>query len=132
MTVVVDSALSFLRGDTLSQAIAGLGDLTGYSKIWFTAKAGRADRDRAARIQVEIADGLLRINGKAPASADNGSIVISDLTDGDIVVTVAAVEMAKVEPFTGVWDVQALLGTTLVTLGAGMCDVSGDATRATS
>jgi len=96
--------ISRKRGDTWSISITGLGDLTGYTKIYFTIKENPGDAlsagedDDESIVQVclaspSVSDGLLYVNKAAPASpvvAADGSITIDDLTAGDITITVKA------------------------------------------
>ena len=132
--------LTIHRGDSLSVSFTDLGDLSDRHRIWFTVKRqGIAVADSASLIQVVEStgtgtDGLLYINGAAPDDAGNGSITIDDESDGDITITVEAVEMAKVPPgSTFFYDVQMLdTDGDVTTLISGGCTVVQDITRSTT
>ena len=120
--------LNIRRGDTLPAAFSGLGDITGYTDIWFTVKRDPSNADSAAEIQV-TGDGLAYINGVA-ATAANGSITVSDAAAGDISITVAAVETAKLAIRSGMYyDLQVKVGGVVSTIAAGRAHVIYDVTK---
>jgi len=139
--IIAGAKVTIHRGDTLVLPFPGLGDITGRSKIWFTVKEKRGDpADTAALIQVfetvgtGDVDGLLFINGAAAATIGNGSIVVDDAVAGDITITIAAVEVAKlVASNQRVYDVQMVTtGGVVTTLQLGDCVIAEDVSRVTS
>ena len=89
--------------------------------------------DTAADIQIDEATGLLYIMGVA-GTAGNGSIVVTDAAAGDLTITLAAVETAKLSDKGRFWyDIQWLSAAGAVTtLTKGRAHIVGDVTRATS
>ena len=135
---LVSSILTILRGDTLTVAITGLGDLTGWDELIFTVKQSVEDEDSASVLQVSKklagSDGLEIVDSDATVTAGNGSIVINDETEGDITITVKAVEIAKLPVFIGgVYDVQKedFIDDGVITLTSSTANVIGDVTRST-
>jgi len=127
------------RGDTWIQPITGLSDLTGYEKIWVTAREDRTDTDAQSAFQVLLSappdpgDGLQYINGAAAATPGNAAITITDLVGGDISVRIEAVETAKLGSTAKLrWDAQVYDGTDTETRRRGDLYVISDVTRATS
>lgn len=127
------------RGDSIVINITDTVDLTGWSKVWFTIKPQEGEyTDAQATLQILQAlsgdDGLLTINGREPNSSTNGSILVTDVLQGDITVTLAAVESAKMVESTKLkYDLQWMnsLGT-VQTLIAGNCSVVRDITETSS
>jgi len=133
-SAVSGSTITIVRGDTVSIAIAGLGNLTGNSKVWFTCKTNYSDADTAAIIQVEKTAGLTYLNGAVAATATDGSLAVDVLLTGDITITLKAALTAVLSPVNGLlYDVQWLDGSGHIhTLTYGQCNVTGtpDITRA--
>lgn len=127
------SAMTVLRGDTLTVSWAGLGDLSARSKLWVTGKADKNHPDNAALFQVDESSGLLTINGETAATAANASLVVTDEDAGDVTLTIAGVETAKLgELASGAWDLQILTTAGPQTITEGTLEVTLDVTRATS
>jgi len=76
------ATLSIRIGDTWTQDIESLGDLTG-KVVTFAMKKRASDADTAAIVFIREGDGLTRLNGEAATSAW-GSIEILDDIAGDI------------------------------------------------
>jgi len=134
--VAVASAVSagvvtIRRGDSLSAAITGLGDISGRTKLWFTVKDNLADLDTASIIQIEETAGLLYLNGAAGV-AGNGDITVDDAVAGDITVVMQEAATDDLVPAIGLhYDIQMLdAGGDVTTLGEGPCNIIGDVTRA--
>lgn len=129
---VVGSTITVPRGDTLSAALTDIGDLTNYSKLWFTVKDDESDTDATSLIQIEKTAGLLYINGTAASVSANGSITINDEPTGDVTIILAAVELAKLSPGQYRYDIQILRSTGIAvsTLTNGTFIISADYTRA--
>lgn len=136
MATVNGSAISIMRGDTLSISLTGLGSLSGYVSIDFTIKKKKSssDNDAILRIRKNLSgsnDGLLRINGEEASEATNASLTIDDIDDGDITIVLAAAEsktlVSQVDLY---YDIQKITATAVSTLSEGYCDVNADVTRA--
>src|SRR4030066_911902 len=93
--------IEILRGDTLEIELDYLGNMTNWTKVWFTVKDDKDDADTAAIIQVVesnpgvATDGLLAIAGTAPTALANGAITMLDAAHGNINVRVEAAETLK-------------------------------------
>jgi hypothetical protein len=135
VTAVVGSNITILRGDTLAARLLDLGDLTQYASLDFTVKRVAGELDDAAKIRLRknasgTDDGLLRINGAEYATATDGSIVIDDLTTGDIEIKLNAAATRELVPGNYVYDVQLIIANEVRTLTAGKLEVVADVTRA--
>ncbi len=123
------------RGDDFVHTLLPpLGDLTAVTDSWFTVKADHTDTDDEAKILIQESVGLTRINGEAATVAGNGSITITAPTRGTVVVTLAAVEVAKLTSSSGKWfyDYQVTRPAGITTLLDGELVLVGDITRATT
>jgi hypothetical protein len=129
-----DDPLFIYRGDTWTQTITGLGDLTGNADIWFGMKDDKDDTDAQATVLISRTGGLEIINGATATVPANGSItVLGAATAGTILVTLEADETAKLEASkTFYWDAQKDIGGTVTSPKCGKCVVSADIVRATS
>ena len=127
-------SITILRGDTLSLAITGLGNISSRAKLWFTVKVSKTDADAAAIIQIEETAGLVYLNGAAAGVSGNGSITVDDEVAGDITIALAAAETAKlIARSTLSYDVQMRTAAGSVeTLETDTAIVTPDVTRATS
>jgi hypothetical protein len=123
--------ISLLRGDTLDFDVSSLGNISTRANVWFTVKDDKDDADSAADIQIDENTGLLFIMGVA-GTAGNGSIVVTDAVAGDLTITLAAVETAKLTDKGRFWyDIQWLSAAGVVaTLTKGRVHIIGDVTRA--
>lgn len=135
------TTISIQRGDTLSIAFTGLGDITDYSSLWFTIKPTLGDLiDAAATLQISLTlgtngvDGIVYIEGTAPTDVANGSITLDDVAAGDITIALSALETAKlVINSSAEYDVQILrTGGNVTTLTRGSCSIVDDVTRDTN
>lgn len=117
------------RGDTWEQPLTGLGDLTGRTKLWFTAKRSPAHADVDAVIQIEESVGLIRLNGAAAISGD-GDIDVTDEAGGSVTVILAAAAAKELGAVGKLfWDVQSAVGATILTRQSGRVLVTLDTTR---
>jgi hypothetical protein len=130
-TAVTDSNVVQQRGDSWSLDFTGLGDISNYQNIWFTAKKSLSDTDEESLIQIDYVTGLLYVNGAAPDSAGNGAISVVSESEGSIRVTVNAVETAKLpEVDRRYFDIQWKDNNgTIRTLGEGTFSVDLDITQ---
>lgn len=131
------SDIEILRGDTFELSLTRLGNMTNWTKVWFTVKDDKDDADTISIIQLVesnpgvATDGLLYIAGGAPTAAANGSITMINVAQGNINLRIEALETLKlVDTGNYYYDVQVqnILNTT--TLLRGRCTIIGDATRA--
>jgi len=136
---MVSQDLELYRGDTWVQPITGLGNLTGYTKMWITAREDRADTDAQSAFQVLLSappvatDGLQYIASARATTPGNASITVTSLVGGAVSVRIEAVETAKLGSTSKLrWDYQWTDGTDVQTRRRGdLFDIS-DVTRATS
>jgi len=120
--------LNIRRGDTLSVTLTDLGTMTGYSEVWFTVKSAISHSDTEAVLQITTA-GLQRING-AIGTAGNATLTVTDGTNGDVTITCAASEMAKLAIRNGLYyDLQVKIGTTVKTVAFGRVNIIEDVTK---
>ena len=124
--------LTLYRGDTWSQVITGMGDLTAATDIWFGVKADPDDTDNEAIVLISETVGLERINGAAAGVPANGSITVLDAAGGILQVDLDEVETAKLAPDKRFWDCQRLVGGVVTTPKAGRLVVTADIVRATA
>jgi hypothetical protein len=126
-----DTDRTIRRGDTGTVAFTGLGNLTGRTKLWFTAKSSSLVGDEKAILQVTEADGLLVLNS-APAEDETlAAITVTDAAAGDLAVTIAAEATTELVAISRLrYDVQVLLPSGVFTLAEGLLVVSDDITRA--
>lgn len=131
---VAGQTITVFRGDDLSIAITGLGNLGTPTKVWFTAKAvGQDVADTAAELAVDT--GGLRTVHAVAQTTTNGSVVVNDATAGNITVTVAAVASLNLVPGTYTYDIQVLKSSPAVavlTISSGTFVISTDITKAVS
>jgi len=125
--------LQLYRGDTWTQPVPRLGDISGRDKLWIACKDDKDDADSAAIFKIEETVGLEVIDGAAATVPGNGSITVTDAAIGNITVVLAAAETAKLEATKKFWyDVQMLEGTVITTLREGRLMVTSDVVRAVS
>jgi hypothetical protein len=131
ISAVTGDALSLLRGDTWTAQLTDVGALEGRSKLWFTMKAHSEDEDSDALVQVEESAGLLTLNG-ATGIGGQGTLEVLDPSAGDVNLELSAVATASLPPGRYQYDLQALIGETVVTRIAGTALIHADVTRAVS
>ena len=130
--VLEGSSLTIQRGDTLTIALTGLGNIAARTRLWFTVKRSTIEADTLAQIQITEDGGLLYIAGGAATTPTNGSISVTDPVTGAITITLAAAETAKLTPTNQLaWDVQMLSPAGVETLTEGRAVVVADVTRET-
>lgn len=123
--------LTVLRGDSLDIDFVDLGNVAARTKLWFTAKRTAGDTDEAALVQVTEAAGLVRIVQEVAGTPANGDLNVTDAASGDVTLTLAAAETAKLPDGTPLlWDIQMLTAGGVTTLAAGTLTVTADITRA--
>lgn len=93
---VSGTTITVYRGTTWTIALTGLGNLSAYDTIYFSAKRYLEDSEDDAILRVyNNASGLLRFNGAAPDDATYGYITVDDEGDGDITITVVEAQTAS-------------------------------------
>ena len=125
------SAITVYRGTTWSITMT-VGDITGFSKLWFTVKNNTSDPDSAALVQIEETAGLLVLNGSSSVTASDGSIAVNNPTTGSITITLKASSASQIAPVTDInYDVKALVGGTVTMMADGRTrfSVLADVTR---
>lgn len=135
--VLSGSAIRWKRGDDVSVSLTGLGDLTGWAKLQFTAKKSKTNPDSASEVQLELVQStgvtsLLVIGGAAPGTGETGTITIDNLVSGSITISLNAKASAKLGKISrGYYDVQRIDGSGNVkTVTEGSFLPSRDVTRA--
>lgn len=126
-----ENELTLLRGDTLCVTLAGLGDLGGRQKLWFTLKSKRSDPDSAAQLLAEETEGLLVLAGAEPGAEETAAIAVEDAESDAVTIVVSAAASRKLQPTTtGVWDLQVRDGDGNVrTLAHGALTITADITQ---
>jgi hypothetical protein len=137
-STVNGSTLTLYRGASWSIALTGLGNITGYSKLWFTVKTLTKHTDAQAVVQVledsatAGVDGLIYLNGAAASDGTQGAITVNDATSGNITITLDEAASALLTPATKIsYDVKVLNSGTVTVLadGVGKFNISADVTR---
>lgn len=126
VAAVIGTNVTVNRGDTMSVALTGIGNIAARTKLWFTVKRSVLDADSAAELQIDLT-GLILLNGAA-GTLGNGSITIDDETAGDITLALIAADAAKLPVGEYSFDVQMLAGATVTTLVDGRFKVAVDVT----
>lgn len=132
--VLAGSDITVQRGDTLSVALTGLGNIAARTKLYFTVKVNPSrDPDTAAILKIEETAGLTVVNGVAYTTVANGDITVDDEADGDVTITVDEAVTALLMVASGLYyDIQMVSAAGVVTLTAGRMTVAADVTRAVS
>jgi hypothetical protein len=137
-STVAGSTLTLYRGASWSIALTGLGNITGYSKLWFTVKTLTKHTDAQAVVQVledsatAGVDGLIYLNGAAASDGAQGAITVDDATAGNITITLDEAASALLTPATKIhYDVKVLNSGSVTVLadGVGKFNISADVTR---
>lgn len=129
------SSITVHRGDSLNISLSGLGDISSRSEVWFTVKPKSNDpTDDEATIQITETGGLLILNGATAATPGNGTLTVTNEVTGAITITLAASDVATIEPGDYyAYDIQVLYDDGSVsTPSEGDFTVSKDVTRSTS
>lgn len=83
------------RATSWSISFTDLGALAGRTALYFTIKTRNTDADDNALVKIEETAGLQIIAGETAETPGNGVINVTDAVAGDLTVTLAAVETAK-------------------------------------
>ena len=120
MTVITQE-----RATTWTFNITGMGSLAGRTALYFAIKRVLTDGDADAMVLIEETAGLQVINGGVAPTAGNGSITVTDVAAGNITVTLAAVESAKLnETRMAFWGVKMVTAAAVEQLDSDRFNVS--------
>lgn len=102
--------LGLVEGDSYTDTLTGLGDLTGISEILFGVKdKGDIDGpDDEAWVLLSNTDGLVRIAKDNPATSNNGVLSITDTVAGDISISIEPEATDKLKAGTYTYGVKVL------------------------
>lgn len=103
--IALPKAVTVLRGDKWTFRIEGLGSLSGVTKTWVTIKDDRRKEDPESLIQIDVATGLLVVNGETVDDASQGSLT-NDTTNEATTAVVAAAITDDIEPGEYLLEVQ--------------------------
>lgn len=133
-SAVAEDDWTFYTHDTISQAVTGLGNITGYAAVWVVVKDKHGKLDSEAILLVSSDVGLEVLNGAAHGTAADGSVTVDDAAAGDITIALAAAATDDLEPGKGlVWGIKWKDGSgNVYTLLDGDCDILTGPVRATS
>lgn len=122
--------ITAIRGDTIRQAISGLGSLVSYTEYWLTVKKKKSDADADSIIQVKYSTGLEVFKGDDSLSASLASLTVVDEEAGTLRFYLDETLSKNLYENDFFYDVQGLAGPDTVTLRSGIFSVSDDVTRA--
>ncbi len=133
---VTGSNLSISRYDTWTQTIAGLGNISSYTKIFFTIKDDEEDSDADSIIQIALSnpgavgDGLQIVNGVAASDKTKGTIVVTNAVTGSITITISEVITGALETQSLMYyDLKILTATSARAISRGNVNVGSDITH---
>ncbi len=134
--IVDGGTLVLYRGTTFSYQLTNIGDLTGWTKIYFTARREQNSVDSESLIQIAVSnpssgsDGLIRLNQQS-STANLGSITIQDVATGDITLRLEADATRQLQSVKEIpWDVKVIKSSGIPPLVLGKLNVELDVTRA--
>lgn len=134
VSAVSGGVINAYRGSTWSFNLV-IGNISGFSKLWFTVKNGINDSDAQSVVQIEQSAGLLVLNGSSTVTTGDGSITVNNATTGSITITLKPSSSSHIAIATGInYDVKVLVGAVVSIMadGRGKMNVLGDVTRKTS
>jgi hypothetical protein len=121
-----------LRGDSMSQSILSLGDISTRTEMWFTVKRKTSDADTDAILLISEGTGLEILNGTdvSATRAAEATITVNDAVAGNITIWVNPTATDELVPNSQLhYDVQWTDATDVTTPAIGRCRVRGDVTR---
>ena len=130
-TAATEGDFTMIRGDSIAQALTGLGDISNRTKLWFTMKSKKSHTDAQAICRIEETVGLEYLNAAAAGTAANGDITVQDETAGNVTIVLDEVESAKLVGAKRLYyDISVLRDTGAVnTIGTGEVEVQEDVGR---
>lgn len=130
---IAGSTISVYNHATMSVAITGLGDISGYTKIDFAVKEKTEDADASALIFIDGTSGLTYLNKAAAVTSAQGSITIDNASAGNITIFVHEAAMATLAKISGInYGVKGILTTGTDALAEGTINILGITPRAVS
>ena len=122
------------RGDTWDFDIT-VGNLTGYTSLWYTLKTNDNDPDASSILQIKLnasgsGGGLLYINGAPASSPALASLTITSLANGIVHCHVDQSVTLLINPRTYQSDAQTLISGAIATPISPSLRVTDDVTRA--
>lgn len=128
---VAGSDISITRGDTVTIALTGIGNISARTKLWFTVKRSRADDDDESIIQVEETSGLVYLNAAAAVTATDASLTVTDAATGAVTIVLKPALTAALTTYSRLhYDIQMLTATGVQTMTDGDAAITADVTRA--
>ncbi len=135
-STVTGAVITVYRGVTWVISLSDLGDISDYSKLWFTIKEKEDDYDNQSLAQIELGGGLLFLNGDTANTSGQGGIAIDDAVAGNITITLDEAASSLLPTGRNLhYDVKVLrTGGTVDLLADGneKFNISADITRAIS
>lgn len=132
-TLVDGDQYTIYKDTSITIPFTGLGDISGYTNLWFTVKREQdlESADTQSIVHMDYLTGLLYIN-KAAATAGHGSITLDDPALGNITVAItkdggALLPVFAKEPLR--WEVKGIAGAVVDILLQGTCFIQPAVTR---
>lgn len=132
-TLVDGDQYTIYKDTSIAIPFTGLGDISGYTNLWFTIKREQdlESADTQSIVHMDYLTGLLYIN-KAVATAGHGAIVLDDLALGNIRATItkdggALLPVFAKEPLR--WEVKGIAGSVVDILLQGTCYIQPAVSR---
>lgn len=96
-------------GDSWSITLAGLGDLSSASAIWFAVKSEPGEADGDSLLFIDLDDGLVFLNAETHAASDDGTLTVDDAETGNITIEVDEIATSQlVNVRSGSWALKTL------------------------
>lgn len=132
-TLVEGDQFSIYKDTSITIPITGLGDISGYSNLWFTIKREQDLElaDAQSIVHMDYLTGLLYIN-KAVATAGHGAVMLDDLTLGNLRATITKDGAALLPVYAKEalrWEVKGVAGAVVDILLQGTCYIQPAVTR---
>jgi len=128
---IIAAQITIIRGDTLAVVLPLMGDISTRTKLVFTAKAQSSDSDSQAIIQVSETAGLILLNGTSSVNAAHASLLVTDMTMGQVTLVIDGSETAELAIRDLIWDCQFITADRISTPISGGISVVPDVTQAT-
>ena len=132
-TLVDGDQFTIYKDTSITIPFTGLGDISGYTNLWFTIKREQdlESADTQSIVHMDYLTGLLYIN-KAAATAGHGSVTLDDPALGNITVAItkdggALLPVFAKEPLR--WEVKGVAGAAVDILLRGTCYIQPAVSR---
>ena len=127
-----DTTINIYNDVSVHIDMAELGDLSGYSNIFFTAKYNPTLPDINSALQIDTAHGLVYLHGVTTPTASDGTITVNNSTIGNITITLKPASsgflLATTTPIY--WDVKKISSSGAVVMTSGTINILQTVTRA--